>query len=87
VAQVALGHRRPLRPEVGHGRGDDRSGEVLERHVAQGEQVAQRRAELVGRRFAHGREAPVLDKPVLREGPQVRLGVADVDDEEHGARR
>ena len=48
--------------------------------------VAQRGAELVGGRLAHGGEAPVLDQLLAREGAEVGLGVADVDDQEHGAR-
>ena len=33
---------------------------------------------------AHGGEAPVLDELAVAVGPEVRLGVADVDDEQHG---
>ena len=40
-------------------------------------------AELVGRGVAHGREPPVLDELAVAIGPEVGLGVADVDDEEH----
>src|SRR3954471_3765834 len=94
VAEVALGHRRPLRRELRHGRGDDGGVEVAHVHAAQIEQRAQRRPELVGRRLADGREAPVLQQIGPVEGPEVRLRVADVDDEEqggagcsHGARR
>ena len=41
-------------------------------------------AELVGRRLAHGGEAPVLDELAVAEGAQVGLRVAGVDGEEHG---
>ena len=44
-----------------------------------------RGAELVGGRLAHGREAPVVDQLIAAEDAEVGLGVADVDDEEHGA--
>ena len=50
---------------------------------AQREQVAQRRAELVGGRLAHGREAPVVHELDAVVGAEVRLRVADVDDEQH----
>ena len=33
---------------------------------------------------AHGREAPVLDEVGPVVGPEMRLGVADVDDQQHG---
>ena len=84
VAEVALGHRGPLRPQLRHGRGEDRGVEVAEREVAQLQQAAQPRAELVGGRLAHGREAPVVHELVAAEGAEVGLRVADVDDEEHG---
>ena len=64
MAEVALAHRGPLGPQLRHGRGDDRGVEVGEREAAQREQVAQRGAELVGGRLAHGGEAPVLDELV-----------------------
>ena len=60
AVEVALAHRRPLRPQLRDGRGDDHAVEHLEVHAAQREQVAQHRAELVGGRLAHGGEAPVL---------------------------
>ena len=44
-------------------------------------------AELVGGGLAHGGEAPVLDELAVAEGAEVGLGVADVDDEEHGRGR
>ena len=84
VAEVALGHRRPLGLELGHGRGDDRGVELVEPVAAQLEQVAQRGAELVGGRLAHGGKAPVLEQLLAVEGPEVGLGVADVDREQHG---
>ena len=62
----------------------DRRVEVGQADAAQLEQVAQRGAELVGRGVAHGGEAPVLDELAVAIGPEVGLGVADVDDEEHG---
>jgi hypothetical protein len=39
--------------------------------------------ELVAGRLAIGREAPVLDELLPVEGADVRLGIADVDREEH----
>ena len=85
VAEVALAHREPLRLERRHRRGDDRRADVGEPDAAQLEQVAHRRAELVGGRLGHGREAPVLDEPAVAKRAEVRLGVADVDGEQHGA--
>ena len=85
VPEVALGHRGPLRPQLRHGRGEDRRVEVVEAEVAQREQVAQRGAELVRGGLAHGGEAPVVDQLLPAEGAQVGLRVADVDDEEHDA--
>src|SRR4051794_14858154 len=83
VVQVAPPHLLPLRNELGDGRGHDRRVEVGEAHAAQLQQVAQRRSELVRGGLAHGREAPVLDELVAGERSEVRLGVADVDGEEH----
>ncbi len=54
-------------------------------HAAQPQQRAERRAELVGRRLPDRRHPPVLDEFVTTVGPEVRLGVADIDHEEHGA--
>src|SRR5438128_2006497 len=50
---------------------------------AQLEQVAQRGADLVGRRAGDRREAPLLDERVAGERAEMRLRVADVDGEEH----
>src|SRR4051812_8644295 len=83
VAQIARGHVPPLGPELGHRRGDDRRADVREAHAAQLEQRGEPRAELVGRRLADRGEAPVLEQLGPLEGPEVGLGVADVDDEEH----
>ena len=77
-------HRRPLRPQRGTVEETIDAVEVVEAHAAQREQVAQRGAELVGGRLAHGGEAPVLDELAVAEGAQMGLRVADVDDEEHG---
>ena len=71
-------------PSCGHGRRDDRRARSPKRDAAELEQAAQRRAELVGGRLADRREAPVLDELVAAVGAEVRLGVADVDDEQHG---
>ena len=57
----------------------------VEGEVAQREQRPQRGAELVGGRLAHGGEAPVVHQLLAAERAEVRLGVADVDDEEHAA--
>ena len=84
AVEVALAHRRPLRPQLRHRRGDDHPVEHLEVHAAQREQVAQHRAQLVGGRLAHGGEAPVLDELPVAERAEVGLRVAGVDDEEHG---
>ena len=65
VAEVAARHRRPLGPQLRDRRGDDRGVDVGEREPAQREQVAQRGAELVGGRLAHGGEAPVV-RPARR---------------------
>ena len=35
--------------------------------------------------LAHRRHAPVLDQVVTAVGAEVGLGIADVDDEKHGA--
>ena len=62
------------RVEVGRGR----------RRAARAGCAARRRARR--RSTADGREAPVLDELVAAEGPEVGLGVADVDDEQHWRR-
>ena len=87
VTEVAARHRRPLLGELRHRRGDDRAVDVGEPHSPQAEQVRQRGAELVPGRLAHGGKPPVLGDDVLAVAvdAEVRLGVADVDDEEHGA--
>ena len=86
VAEIARGHRGPLGLELGNGRRDDRSLEILERETAQLEQVAQRGAELVGGGLADGGKAPVLQQLGVTEGAEVGLGVADIDDQEHEER-
>ena len=86
VAEVARAPSPSTRAELGHRRGDDRGLEVVEAVAAQLEQVAQRRAELVGGRLAHGGEAPVLDQLLAAEGAEVGLRVPDVDDEQHRRR-
>jgi glutathione S-transferase len=86
VVEVALGHGRPLRRELRDRRRDDGGVEVGEADAAQLEQRAQPGAELVGGRLADGREAPVLEQVVAVEGPEVGLGVADVDDQQHRPR-
>ena len=83
VAEVAARHLRPLGLELGHGRGDDRRVDVREAVAAQLEQVAQRGAQLIGGRLAHGRKAPVLEQLLAGERPEVGLGVSDVDGEQH----
>ena len=83
MAEVARGHRRPLGLELRDGGGDDRALELAEAVTAQLEQVSQHGAELVGRRVAHGGKAPVLEQLPAAEGAEMRLRVADVDDEEH----
>src|ERR1700722_2318087 len=83
VAEVALDHGAPFGAEDGHGGGDDRGVDVGHRDVAQLEQVAQRGAELVGGGLADGGEAPVLAQLALAEGPEVGLGVSDVDGQQH----
>jgi hypothetical protein len=84
VTEVALRHLGPLGTQLRDGRGDDRGVELVEAHPAQFQQVAQRSAELVGGRLAHGREAPMLMQARALEGPEVRLGVADIHDQQHG---
>ena len=84
MVEVARRHRLPLGAQLGHRARHDRGVEVGEPDAAQLEQVAQHGAELVGGRVAHGGEAPVLDQRAVAVGPEVGLGVADVDDEEHG---
>ena len=84
VAEVAGGHRLPLGPQLRHGASRRSRRQVGEADAAQLEQVAQRRAELVGGGLAHRGEAPVLDELAVAVGAEVGLGVADVDDEEHG---
>src|SRR5215216_4091111 len=83
VAEIALRHRRPLRPQLRHRRGEDRRVEVGERQVAQREQVAQPRAQLVGGLLAHRRVPPVVHQLLAAERPHVRLRVAGVDYEQH----
>ena len=61
MAEVALAHRQPLGRQRRHRRGDDRGADVGQADPAQLEQVAQRRADLVGGRLGDRREAPVLD--------------------------
>ena len=53
---------------------------------AQAEQAADVDRQLVARRLAVGREAPVLDQLGAVEGADVSLGVADVDREQHRGR-
>jgi hypothetical protein len=84
VAEVALAHRHPLRPQLRHRRGHDRGVHVLEGEAAQREQAAQGGRQLVAGRVAHGREAPVLHELLAAERAHVGLRVAGVDDEEHG---
>ena len=86
VIEVQARHRRPLLRELGHGGGDDRAVDVGEAQPPQAEQVGQDGAQLVAGRLAHGGKAPVLGDDVLAVAvdAEVRLGVADVDDEEHG---
>ena len=60
MAEVALADLPPLGAELRDGRGDDRALQVAEAEAAQREQVRELRAQLVGGRLAHGREAPVL---------------------------
>src|SRR6185437_9337188 len=84
VPEIALGHGSPFGLQVGHGGGDDRAGEVREGDAAQLQEVAERGPKLVGGGLAHGGKAPVLDQVIAAEGAEVGLGVADVDDEEHG---
>ena len=57
---------------------------VLEAEVAQLEQPADQRAELVAGSLRLGRDAPVLAETVALEEAENGLGVADVDREEHG---
>ena len=83
VAEVARGHRDPLGLELRAPWTRRSRRQVAEADAAQLEQVAQRGAELVGGRVAHGREAPVLDELVVAVRPEVGLGVADVDDQQH----
>ena len=85
VAEVARGHREPLGLELRTVVEMIEAARSSNVDPAQLEQVAQRGAELVGGRVAHGREAPVLDELVAAVGAEVRLGVADVDDQQHQA--
>ena len=86
VAEVAVAHALVLGLELGDDGRDDRRVEVVEGQAAQLEQVRERGPELVGGRRGHGGKAPVLDEGLAAEGAEVRLGVADVDDEEHRGR-
>src|SRR5262249_51211678 len=83
VAEIAARHGSPLRLQLRNRRGDDRGIDVLEVETAQGEQVAQGSAELVGRGLAHRGKAPVLVQRLVLEGAEMSLGVADVDRKEH----
>ena len=88
VAEVALGHLGPLLGELRHRRGDDRARRCRRTQPAQREQVRERRAELVaGSTRARSQSASARSTPVAsgREDAEVRLGVADVDDEQHRA--
>ena len=88
VAEVALGHRGPLLGELRHGRGDDRAVDVGERQPAQrragstAPRRARRRSTRARWRTASARRARLA----VGEHAEVRLGVADVDDEQHRGR-
>src|SRR3989442_813070 len=60
---------------------------VAQLQAAQLEQADQQRGQLTAGGLADGGEPPVLDQLVPAEHPDVRLGVAEVDGEEHGPRR
>jgi len=83
VAEVAVAHALVLGLELRDDGGDDRRVEVVEGQAAQVEQVREGGPELVRGRRAHGGKAPVLDEVLAAEGAEMRLGIADVDDEEH----
>ncbi len=70
VAEIARGHRRPFRLQVGHGGGDDRGRQILEGEATQLQQVAQRGAELVGGGLAHRGKTPVLEQLLAAKVPK-----------------
>ena len=85
LAEVALGHLDVLGHDLRNGRADDHVVDVAEAEAAQREQVGVGRRQLVGGRVAVGGEPPVLEQLSVLEGAEVRLGVADVDREQHVA--
>ena len=84
--KVALGQLLILGAERRHHGGDADGVEIVEGHPAEGQEPGDPLGQLVAGRPRTGLEAPVLGQPIVVEGAEVGLGVADVDREKHGRR-
>jgi hypothetical protein len=81
--EVALGHRFVLVPEWRHDRGHRHRVYRLELEPAEGEEAGDPLGELVAGRPGTGLKSPMLGERAVLERAEMRLGVADIDREQH----